>query len=876
MSALFIAFAPFLGGVAAFVLAAIPLDVDARPLAWGRDRWHVLLIYLFHLRYQLLITIVLLGLPGWGWLVAGKVGNWMEVEAADVFLMVWVAELAAVSAVYAWWLALVGLPQRQGLPPLEAAPAALRLLEAPGRLLRRPMGFTGPSVDRAALGAATAAGLYYGATAVLAQPDGRAKRIEVWLVASGIALLLWVLFYRLAPHVRSLILGLVAQLDSGLPRGRRFRAWLRGLVGPGFGLAEDTGTTGPLAGTAVVASAVPVLAVAAPRRKVRVLDHGWMFARILLGVLIYATLYFSFAPGGEGVLDGCRPVALTAWHVCFPAVAYVLLLGTILGLLLCFLAFLFDYVRAPVMLILMLLLFLSFSGSALDHYYPVTARAAPGIPAPGLDLPTLLNARRSTSAVRGAGGRLVVVATAGGGITAAGWTATVLGGLDEVTQGVFGDRLAAVSSVSGGSLGSALYIDDFLQRPPASGGWQGRRTRLFDQTTANSLRSASWGLVFPDLLRLFRPAFAILERVDGPQARIQDRSWAMEQNWRQRLAGDRPAGWSSPSLVEVGRAAAEGRTPVPIINAMLVENGAPYALTPLALPQALRAVRSDAPCPFISIAAALPERDLDILTAARLSATFPYVTPMSRAVDLPAVLKSGSLSAPPHAPGSCGEQAARAHVGDGGYFDNFGVAALSAWLDDAFTGGDLPADLQILWLNVYWEEPETVTFNPLSGVEVASQGPFRGLVNARGSTQRTRNRAALEALSEKWNRPACVGCPAGDRLQVQDLVLGESLPLNWQLGERDKDLITGHWSEILAAAAEIDGPSLSACPNAADAWDTDFGGGEQVLDPGIHQLPDEGPDIQATKDRIRQQNGVALRAVHAFLCLPADGPDARP
>lgn len=541
MSALLIAFAPLLVAIGALLAAGVPLGADGLPIPRGRDRWHVLLVYLFHLRYQLLIAIVLLGLPAWGLLVAGAVGNWMEVEAADVFLMVWVAELAAVSAVYAWWLALVGLPQRQGLPPLVAAPWAARGLGVAGRLLRRPLGFTESTVDRAALGAATAAGLYYGAAAVLAQPDGRAMRFAVGLVAGGIALFLWLLIYRLAPHVRALILGLVAQLDGRLPAGRGFRARLRSLVGPGFGLAEDAGATGPLDGTADAASSA-ALPPAAPRRKVRVLDHGWMFARILLGVLIYATLYFGFAPGGEGVLDGCRAVALTAWHVCFPAVAYVLLLGAILGLLLCFLAFLFDYVRAPVLLILGLLLFLSFSGSAIDHYYPVTARAAPGIPAPGLDLPTLLTARQSTSAVKGAGGRLVVVAAAGGGISAAGWTATVLGGLDEVTQGVFGARLAAISSVSGGSLGSALYIDDFLQRPPASGGWQGRRARLFDQATANSLRSASWGLVFPDLLRLFGPGFAILELVDGPQARIQDRSWAMEQNWRQRLAGDRPAG----------------------------------------------------------------------------------------------------------------------------------------------------------------------------------------------------------------------------------------------------------------------------------------------------------------------------------------------
>lgn len=217
-------------------------------------------------------------------------------------------------------------------------------------------------------------------------------------------------------------------------------------------------------------------------------------------------------------------------------------------------------------------------------------------------------------------------------------------------------------------------------------------------------------------------------------------------------------------------------------------------------------------------------------------------------------------------------------MGDSGYFDNFGVASLSAWMDDVFSGGTLPADLQVLWLNVYWEEPESTQFTPLSGAQVASQGPFMGLVNARGSTQRTRNRAALAALAEKWNRPACSGCPAAERLQVQDLVLSESLPLNWQLGQRDKDLISGQWADIVTAAAETDGSSLVFCPNAAGVWDTDTGPGTQLLAPGIHQLPDEGPDIVNTRARVLKQNALALRAIHDYLCLPAPevGDGARP
>ncbi|MFI0606510.1 MAG: hypothetical protein ACH37Z_01285 [Anaerolineae bacterium] len=865
MTALLIAIIPVVATVAVFMLAGQPLGPDGNLIPSRRGRGHALLLYVFHLRYQLLITFVLLGLPAWGGMATGSVGNWMVIEAADIFLMVGVAELAAAAAVYAWWLAVVGLPERQGLPPLAIAPWATRLLDHLGRPLRHSLRYLERPVDRLALGAAMAAGIYYSAAATLSQSDARAERLLVSLISVGIALIIWLVIYWLAPHLRSLIVGLATQIDERFPKGRGLRHWLRRVLGPGFGLEEGE------------EASAPESAGAGSTQPLRVLDHGWMFARVALGLFMYIALYFSFAPDVAGVLDGCRPVATVGWTVCFPAVAYVLLLGSVLGLLLCFLAFLFDYVRAPVLLGLALLLALSFRWSDIDHHYPVIARPAADIPAEGLSLQGVLRARVSASPVKGAGSRLVVVAAAGGGIAAAGWTTTVMGGLDEVTQGVFGDRLAAVSAVSGGSFGAALFIDDHLQRPPASGGWQGRRERTFDWATANSLRPAFWGMVFPDLLRLFRPGFAVMEWIDGPKARIQDRSWAMEESWRRRIGRDRPVGWTPPSLAEVGRAAAEGRVAAPIINAMLVENGVPYALTPLALPEHLRAVRPDAPCPFISIAAALPERDLSIFTAARLSATFPYVTPMSRPVDLASPLGGGDLPLPPHAANRCGEQAARAHVGDGGYFDNFGVAALSAWMDDAFSGGTLPADLQVLWLNVYWEEPESTQFSPLSGAQVASQGPLSGLVNARGSTQRTRNRAALAALAEKWNRRDCAGCPDVERLQVRDLVLSESLPLNWQLGQRDKDLISRQWADSLTAAVEVDGPPLMLCPNAAEAWDTDTGPGGQLLAPGLHELPDESPDSLATRARVLMQNALTIRAVHAYLCLPAaDGAPVTP
>src|SRR5262249_21271017 len=57
---------------------------------------------------------------------------------------------------------------------------------------------------------------------------------------------------------------------------------------------------------------------------------------------------------------------------------------------------------------------------------------------------------------------VIVVAASGGGIRASLWTAEVLAGLERDVED-FHNRIAVVSSVSGGSVGTAYYIDRFDQ-----------------------------------------------------------------------------------------------------------------------------------------------------------------------------------------------------------------------------------------------------------------------------------------------------------------------------------------------------------------------------------------------------------------------------
>ncbi|MBM3794020.1 MAG: hypothetical protein FJW31_08110 [Acidobacteria bacterium] len=183
----------------------------------------------------------------------------------------------------------------------------------------------------------------------------------------------------------------------------------------------------------------------------------------------------------------------------------------------------------------------------------------------------------------------MLVCASGGGITAALWTATVLSGLDQANPAHFRANLALFSAASGGSVGGL----HFLTAEPRDAVHRAGRS---------SLDAAAWGLVGPDLLRAAVPfAGAALGNVG--------RGWALERAWNV----PQPQWPAAPPAV--------------VFNATSAETGEGLALGNVDLAPLLRGHAGVAP-----------------VVAARLSASFPYVTPAPR---------------PASGPGT--------HVADGGY-----------------------------------------------------------------------------------------------------------------------------------------------------------------------------------------------------------------
>ncbi|MHC4996291.1 MAG: patatin-like phospholipase family protein, partial [Planctomycetota bacterium] len=480
-----------------------------------------------------------------------------------------------------------------------------------------------------------------------------------------------------------------------------------------------------------------------PRRRPRgdIVAPRHLLAATMLGVLlmIYAFGYVWLHPDRRR--RSTPPLVFYLWFLL--AIAALLLPG---------MAFFFDYYRAPVVGVLLAVSGVTAGLLGRDHFFHVHA-----LKTPKLTVGQAIERRRQHMGPMEDDSPAVFACAAGGGIQAAAWTARVLTGLQETLGDSFPRALAMISGVSGGSVG-ALFWAHGVERER---GFPHRDDleKIFDLATRPSLDEAAWGLAFPDLLRGVFP----------PAATDIDRAWAVEQAWTRhlrRLALDmagRAAG-PTPDAESWRRGTAEGSLPILAFNTVTVEQGRHIVVSTAGLFHA-----GESSNDFES----LYDDDLQPapVTAARLSATFPFITPVARARrhDGPSDL-------------------AKWHFADGGYFDNGGVytAVRSAamWLE-----GHPKRRAVILEMEAFPAAPRTSPTTDFGWVR-NSLAPMATLLSMRSSAQRERNRT--EALLLEGAYPGRV-----ERIVLQPR--GGSPPLSWHLEPADIEAIRREWREIAAS-----------------------------------------------------------------------------
>lgn len=427
--------------------------------------------------------------------------------------------------------------------------------------------------------------------------------------------------------------------------------------------------------------------------KTPMLEQGQ--ARMIIYTAILGILYIA------SLIYGDR---LEKW---LPPVSPVFFLIGVLCLALSYLTYLLDRHRVPLLLVCVGYCTFMTLWRESDHYYAVVPLPSPasevGAPAPAasvpaemsreylaegekLGLPAKLIGRRPPPTAGGAPQRedlVVVVAMAGGGIQAAAWPLVAMKKIEELNIGgstdkvPFHRRVRLVSGVSGGSVGAMYYASAFQgtaadKTPPLLDG-------AICAAMSSSLSTITMASLRDDFMKAVAAPLGAWGAL-GPSV-LRDRGLALEQSFRSSAKTHGLTALEGATLSSWKEDALNGVRPALIFNGTVVETGERIAFS--TVPQESGKVPG---------AVEFTQRyhaDISMATAARLSATFPFVSPAAR----PLVTKSHLTNDGPLPEGFVvpgpdhwsvfPEGGSYHHVVDGGYFEVSAVVGALSWLEEA-------------------------------------------------------------------------------------------------------------------------------------------------------------------------------------------------
>jgi hypothetical protein len=410
---------------------------------------------------------------------------------------------------------------------------------------------------------------------------------------------------------------------------------------------------------------------------------------------------------------------------------------------------------------------------------------------------------------------LILVAASGGGILAAGWTTKVLTELEH-NYDKFPQELLLISSVSGGSVGAGHYLDAFDRLRALSGTKKEEELQhIVADAMESSLAVTAYGVAFPDFWRILVPFW-----VDP----TFDRGRLLEMDWRQiancrnhpvsarqfeecRNSRNSAQGKEKESPVKFSdwkKDIRDGKRPAVIFNTTVMETGERIAITPLS---SLQTRWLGGPPPdrhhYANTLTEFLNRkyqgkpgppqdqrtyDIDLWTAARLSATFSYVSPAARA----AIIRD--QQSPPSREMPAKDTSGRLHLIDGGYHDNYGVASALDWLTavlDHYKTANQPLPFKRIALVEIKAQPEAES-KASSEWTTAWFGPFLGLYNAWGLAQSSVNDTAINRQNALLS--AMQGTLGHVDLRSFVFVPEEKGPLSWHLSKEQKGGICLAWN----------------------------------------------------------------------------------
>ncbi len=486
------------------------------------------------------------------------------------------------------------------------------------------------------------------------------------------------------------------------------------------------------------------------------LENGFVLPSHLLGAVLFGVFVGIYLV--LGVAKAIRGSQSTG----VPTLAYVLLLITMVCWVFSGLTFFLDRFGIPVLFVLLVVLAVGLFAPWTDHLFQTQPVGKERAPFPEDVL------------LAGGSDRVVLVAASGGGIQAAAWTARVLTGLElkfrgATPQKAFAKAVRMISSVSGGSVG-AMYFSSLYQ-PGGTLPANDQVEEAWHYAAGSSLENIGWGLVYGDLLRLLS---GVSWWTDGRGRSLEKsflRTAELSKLLRQKLsdwfagaaAGDRPANIFNSTLVETG-------------DRLLFSTSHFHANDPGGNPYG-----RPSPLPRWEFHPFQPGFDVSVSTAARLSASFPYVSPASR-------------------PDIGGPFRRQLHVVDGGYFDNDGMVSLVEWLDQGLrmlaAKNQLEKVRRVMILTAHGL-PDPAPQGPPPGQKLVGwpfqlYAPLQAVLAVRSAAQRANDELQIRLLQEKWaGRVDIVPVPVDFNADPD-----ESPPLSWHLTPLQKAAVQSEWDRM--------------------------------------------------------------------------------
>lgn len=382
----------------------------------------------------------------------------------------------------------------------------------------------------------------------------------------------------------------------------------------------------------------------------------------------------------------------------------------------------------------------------------------------GLNTAAVLEAWRKARGDGPARPRLVVLSTSGGAIRSATWTTRVFVELDRSMPG-FHRHVRLITGASGGMVGAAYCVAELADVEDGKARPIGERgDELFERISSDSLQDAARWYVLRDVPQsVLRP---VLGRIGYLS---QDRGTAMEGRWRASTGGK--LGYTFGRLRPLE---AQGRLPSLLFSPMIVEDGRRLLVSNLDVADLVAVDVADGLPPSLTaweFSACFPGQltDVQLSAPARMSASFPFISPAGQLPTSPPV-----------------------RVVDAAYYDNYGVNLATSWL---WKHLDQLKDMEVILVQVRGTlESEArgsraIALQPSQGLKfTAVTTPAEGLATANLTVAGYNNDERLARLREHMHE-------RGIPLHVVTFDFPGPSTLSWHLSVSEKEALRGGFGE---------------------------------------------------------------------------------